>query len=149
MNERLKLLRQTLRMTQVAFGARIGVSHSAIVEYEKGTRNPSAPAVITICREFNVNEDWLRTGRGEMFNQRARDELDELLLSRGLGDGERAFVEQYLELLPEERETFLRVMEQITRAVMKAEGKIPKTLEEIFDSEEGKRDFEAGMDAEE
>ena len=76
MNTRIKLLRETLGLNQTKFGDRIGVKQATIAGYENGSRTPIDAVVASICREFNVNENWLRTGEGEMFRQVSRsDEL--------------------------------------------------------------------------
>ena len=64
---RIKKVRMNLNMTQTEFAARIGSVQNTITGYENGRRNPSAPVIALICREFNVNEEWLRTGYGDMF----------------------------------------------------------------------------------
>ena len=69
MNERLKQLRDHLELTQEEFGKRIGSARNTIANYEAGNRVPSNAILLSICREFNVNETWLRTGNGEMFNE--------------------------------------------------------------------------------
>ena len=65
--DRMKKLRKALDLTQTAFAARIGSVQNTVTGYESGRRNPSAPVISLICREFGVNEEWLRTGNGEMF----------------------------------------------------------------------------------
>ena len=67
MYSRIKELRKELSLTQAEFGRRIGVKANTITNYETGLRNPSDAIVFAICREFDVNEVWLRTGEGEMF----------------------------------------------------------------------------------
>lgn len=67
MNERLKKLRKTLDLTQQKFGERIGVKGNTIAQYELGRNEPIDAVINLICREFNVNEEWLRTGTGDMF----------------------------------------------------------------------------------
>ena len=67
MNERLKKLRKELGRTQQEFADCLNVKRNTIATYEVGKSNPSDAAVNNICREFNVNEDWLRTGKGDMF----------------------------------------------------------------------------------
>lgn len=66
-NERIKELRKTLRKTQSEFSAEIGLSRNFIVQVETGTKNPSNRTILDICRKFNVNENWLRNGSGNMF----------------------------------------------------------------------------------
>lgn len=74
MEERIKELRKALGLTQQEFSDRIGVKRNTIAQYESG-RNAPIDAVITlICRTYNVSEDWLRTGHGEMFLRRSRNE---------------------------------------------------------------------------
>lgn len=74
MEERIKELRKALGLTQQEFSGRIGVKRNTIAQYESG-RNAPIDAVITlICREFNVSEEWLRTGEGEMFQPKSRNE---------------------------------------------------------------------------
>lgn len=64
MNERLKEVRKTLGLTQSEFGKSLGISNTAISKIEKGENNVSESNIISICREFGVNEEWLRTGVG-------------------------------------------------------------------------------------
>lgn len=74
MHKRLIELRKHLHFTQQEFANRLNVSRSTIATYEIGKSNPSDAAVSLICREFNVREDWLRNGEGEMFLPVTEDE---------------------------------------------------------------------------
>lgn len=74
MNERLKKLRKELDMTQQEFADRIGVKRNSLANYETGRNTPIDAIVVSICREFNVNENWLRTGEGDMFIEMSRDD---------------------------------------------------------------------------
>lgn len=67
MNTRIKELRKILKLTQEDFGSRVGVKGNTIGNYELSLRNPSDAVIHSICKEFNVNEDWLRFGKGDMF----------------------------------------------------------------------------------
>lgn len=69
LNERLKKIRKSLDLTQQAFADRIGIARGNIGAYEVGKNTPSDAVISLICREFNVNENWLRTGEGEMFEE--------------------------------------------------------------------------------
>lgn len=75
MNERLKLLRRELQLNQTEFGNRLGLKQSAVANYENGTRQPLDTVITSICREFGVNEEWLRTGEGEMFVPRTKNQV--------------------------------------------------------------------------
>lgn len=67
MKDRIKKLRKTLGMTQEVFAECVGLKSNTVACYETGVREPSNASVRSVCREFNVNEHWLRTGEGEMF----------------------------------------------------------------------------------
>lgn len=75
MNNRIKILRkQELKLTQKEFSNRLGLSENFIWQIEKGERIPSDRTITDICREFNVNEVWLRTGEGELYQEETRQE---------------------------------------------------------------------------
>lgn len=67
MNERIRELRKSLGLTFEKFGGRLGVGKTAINKLEKGENNVTDQMFKSICREFSVNEEWLRNGTGEMF----------------------------------------------------------------------------------
>ena len=74
MKEWVRKLRRYLDLTQEKFGARIGVKGNTVAQWESGRNEPPDSSITFICREFNVNENWLRTGEGDMFIERSRDE---------------------------------------------------------------------------
>ena len=74
MKERIKSIRKDQRLTQAEFGERIGIKDSTISSYEKGIRVPSDAIILSICKEFCVNEKWLRTGQGEPYVQKTQNE---------------------------------------------------------------------------
>lgn len=76
MKERLKALRKELHLTQQEFADKIGIQRSTYAKYEVGASSPIDAVVTLICKTFNVNEEWLRTGSGTMFVQ--RDPFDEV-----------------------------------------------------------------------
>lgn len=67
MKDRIKKIRKAIKLTQVQFGEKIGVKGNTVTNYESGLRTPTDAVIKSICREFNVDENWLRTGEGEMF----------------------------------------------------------------------------------
>ena len=74
MSERIAAVMEALGLTNTAFAARLNVSQSFVSRLASGGKIPSDRTIADICREFNVNEDWLRTGEGDMFLKRSRDE---------------------------------------------------------------------------
>ena len=69
MHERIKKLRKTLDLTQQEFADKIGVKRNTVGQWEIGRNSITDQVVFSICREFDVSEEWLRTGEGEMFEQ--------------------------------------------------------------------------------
>lgn len=75
MNTRIKEIRTTLGMTQTEFGERIGFSRPMVANLEgAGRAEIKDHAIHLLCKEYNVNEEWLRTGEGEMFLPVSRDD---------------------------------------------------------------------------
>jgi transcriptional regulator with XRE-family HTH domain len=94
MNRRLKILRKELGLTQSEFGKKIGMSDTAISHMEAGRTAINAQNVNLICLTFNISEDWLRTGEGEIFpSERSVHGEDELIeIYRELLDPNRGVV---------------------------------------------------------
>lgn len=74
MDARIKELRKALGLTQQKFADAIGVRQNTVAQYEMGRNQPNDTVITLICREFNVSEEWLRTGEGEMFKPKSRNE---------------------------------------------------------------------------
>lgn len=108
--DRLKRLRKELDLTQEAFASRIGSVQNTITGYESGRRNPSAPVISLICREFDVNEEWLRNGTGEMFAPESNDELEALAKKYNLSNADQVLIEKYVNLKSGSRETIINFM---------------------------------------
>lgn len=68
LHDRIKLLRKKLGLTQEKFGEKIGLKKNSISQIENGVNSLTEQLLLSICREFNVSEEWLRNGAGEMFN---------------------------------------------------------------------------------
>ena len=117
MNERIKELRKSLGLTQLEFGEQVGVKANTIGNYEIGLRTPSDAVIRAICREFNVNENWLRTGEGEMFNP--QDEKLAAFVGSLVADDSDPFKRRMVELLadltPEEWKLLEKMAEQLTK----------------------------------
>lgn len=69
MNERIKIIRKDLKLTQAEFGQEIGTTRDAIASYENGRVSPDRTTRMLICSKFNVNENWLETGEGVPYNE--------------------------------------------------------------------------------
>ena len=70
MNERIKKIRKDLGLNQKDFGEKIKIVRSSVAKIETGENNPSEQTIDLICRVFNVNEKWLRTGEGSVYKEK-------------------------------------------------------------------------------
>lgn len=96
MNTRIKELRKSLNLTQMDFGARIGVTGSSITNYESGARSPGDAIILSICREFGVSEAWLRYGEGEMIAARSKNEEIAMFLNDIMSDMDDSFRKRFI-----------------------------------------------------
>lgn len=96
--ERVRCARKTLGLTLEEFGKRIGLKKNSVSQIENGHNELTDANAVSICREFNVREEWLRDGTGDMFEPAASDELDALAKEYGLSEGEKVLIEHYLKL---------------------------------------------------
>lgn len=98
MNNRLKLIRKHFGINQKEMGDKIKLSQTHISSLENGAREITDRIISDICREFNVNEHWLRTGEGEMFVQKQTFSLDEKAKQHNLSQLETDIIKGYMEL---------------------------------------------------
>lgn len=118
MKERIKKLRESQGLTQQKFADEIGTSRNNIAGYESGKRCPSAGMISSICKTFNVNEQWLRTGEGEMFAPKG-DSIDELMTRYQLHPRCRCILETVLALPEPAQEAFCDFLDGMKEEVQK------------------------------
>lgn len=99
MNERLKELRITLKMNQEEFGKWLGISKSGISDIESGRRKVTDQHILMLCSNHDVNEEWLRTGNGEMFIELTRDEQIEHFVGDALKSEDDSFKKKFISML--------------------------------------------------
>lgn len=117
MNERMKELRKALGLTQQEFADKIGIVRGNIATYETGKSKPGDAVVSLICREFSVNEDWLRTGNGEMFKAAPSCALDMLADTYHLEHSEYILIEKFVNMKPESRRVIMDYIREVAAAV--------------------------------
>lgn len=81
-NERIKILRKTLKLNQTDFGKRVAIAQGHLTNIETGKRDVTEKNIKIICLEFNVNKEWLTTGEGVMFNPLTREDEITIWASR-------------------------------------------------------------------
>ena len=117
MNTRIKFLRKNSGLTQEKFAERIGLKQNSIALIESGKRNISDQTILSICREFGVREEWLRTGEGEMYAPAPTTGLDLLVQEKALRREERILIEKFVNLKPETRQQILNYIQEVAAAL--------------------------------
>ena len=111
MNERIKLLRKSLNLSQESFALKIKISRSHFAMIENGSKNITDRVFSDICREFYVNEEWLRNGEGLMFKEEDTFSLDDYLIQNNCTEKEMliitSFIKAYMKFPVELRDAFI------------------------------------------
>lgn len=113
MKDRIREVREHFGLSMEKFGSRIGICKASISLLESGKNNPSVQTITLICLEFGVNEQWLRTGEGEMFEQTRASVLDRLSTEYDLSREQRSVIEAFLDLDPQERDVILKYVHNV------------------------------------
>ena len=132
MNERIKELRKALGLTQAEFGEKLGVKPSTVTNYESGLRVPSDAMLVSICREYGVNEVRLRTGIGPMLVPRTREEEIAGFMGRLLLREEGGFKRRFVSALAMLDEDAWEAIERFARSLVEEEaaGDSPESKKE-------------------
>lgn len=117
MNERIRKLRKALDMTQQAFADKLGVKRNTVGQWECGINSITDQIALSICREFNVSEDWLRNGTGEMFIAKESDEIDSLVKKYGLSNDDRILIEKYVNAKESSRKAIIDFIVDVSSAL--------------------------------
>lgn len=120
MKDQFCKLRQATGLTQQEFAEKIGLTRNFVWMLEKGERIPSDRTIADICRVFNVNEIWLRTGEGEMFVTHTRDEAIAAFVGRVLASENDSFQKRLISVLAGLKEDEWELLEKV--ALHLAEG---------------------------
>ena len=118
--ERVNAVRKKEEMTMEQFGKKLGVQKSAISKIEKGERNLTEQMLLSICREFGVNEVWLRTGEGgveNMFTKLSEDDRFSINLGN-LGRTENQLARNMLNAIAEASPEKLKHIEEFMKACL-------------------------------
>lgn len=133
-NERIAFLVKELHMTRIAFGKRIGITSGAMTQLCNGKANPSNQTIALICREFRVNEEWLRSGIGEMFQPEPVDDLERMVEERGLSPEYALVVKQLLMLPPDMQDAVVKMVIGVANAIQDQQAAVEQGEESSIDS---------------
>lgn len=123
MDERIKQIRKSLGLKQSEFADKIGIKPNTVTSYETGLRVPSDTVILSICREFGVNERWLRTGEGEMFVEMSRDEEIASFMGELLSEESDDFKHRFIGALSRLDENGWKVLEQFANDLLEGQKK--------------------------
>lgn len=118
MNERIRELRKELGLSGEKFGAKIGLKKVAISQLETGRSNPTDQTIMSICREFNVSEEWLRNGTGDMFVPMTRDEEIATFIGSIQADVDDTFKKRLVSVLAKLDEKEWDLLEKIAEDIV-------------------------------
>lgn len=122
MNERLKKLRKELDMTQQEFAEGIGIKRNTMATYESGRNEPIDAVISLICTKYNVNENWLRTGEGEMFIKMSYNDEIAQFVGQVMGEEDDSFKKRLISGLAALDDDGWKVLENFLDSIQKKEG---------------------------
>lgn len=119
MNDRIKQIRKHSKLSQEEFGNRIKITRSSVCKLETGENNPSEQTIILICKEFNVNEEWLRAGNGEPYKKRTRNQELQAFANDVMEDVDESFKKRFILALSKldesDWETLKKIADKLTK----------------------------------
>lgn len=116
--DRIRELRKELDMTQQEFADRLKIKRNTIATYETGRNDPIDSVFALICKEFDVNETWLRTGEGEMFVPKSRDEELAEFFGNVQGIGPESFKRRFVAMLSRLEEEEWTLLERMAERLL-------------------------------
>lgn len=123
LNERISAVIEALGIKKTEFADRLNVSQAFVTQLTKGVSRPSERTISDICREFKVNEDWLRTGEGEMFVEMSRDEEIAAFVGDILSEESDDFKHRLIGALSRLDENGWKALEQFTTDLLEGQKK--------------------------
>lgn len=117
--QRVRELRKELQLTLEKFGKPLGVGKTAISKIENGERGLTDQMILAICREYNVDENWLRTGEGEMFKKLNRQQELAQLTATLFKEEEDSFKSRLIMALAQLNEEEWELLEKISNKIVK------------------------------
>lgn len=103
-NQRVKLVRKEMHLSQKDFGHRLGIGQAGVSWIEQAGNTLTDGRIAQICKEFSVSENWLRTGEGEMHQKSKQDRLKEIIQEFDLSDTQAKALRILMSLPPEQRD---------------------------------------------
>ncbi len=135
-NQRLNELRKSIKLTQSDFGSRIGIKHNTVGQMESGDRTITDRTIMGICKEFNVNEEWFRTGEGDMYNKvTTQSQLDDLSIELNLSTVCDSILNAYSKMDEKQQKTIDSFLNEVIIGALKKSNSDIDDTSDIDDSE--------------
>lgn len=144
MNDRVHKIRKSKGLSQERFGKRLGVTKTSISRLESGINNVTDTMIKLICSEFGVNEEWLRTGQGDMYIETNVFSLDEYSKKNNLTSLEIDIIKGYIELNGDIRQNLVSHF----KAIFDKHAEIAATKEDCVDIDKEVESYRRELEAE-
>lgn len=128
MSDRVKEIRNAKGLNQTEFAKLLGIGQSTLAMMEVSKRNISARHIKTICSILNVNETWLRTGAGEMFNKSDTFSLDKYAADHHMTELELDIVREYMSMDEDARKVIMDKIKAVVKRHIKTEAETAAAL---------------------
>ena len=128
MKERIRHIRDYSGLSQAEFSRRINVAQSTLAQFETGAREPKDIHLTAICREFDINMEWLRFGVGEMLSSNSNSTIDQVVAKHHLRPLEKTMLEAFLTLPEAYRNGVLEYVKAIVSSVVAQDGEEYRTI---------------------
>ncbi len=119
MNDRIKQTRKDANLSMEKFGEKIGITKSSVSLLESGKNSPSEQTIKLICKEFDINEDWLRTGEGDMYKNRTRNQEIQNFANDIMEEADESFKKRFFQALSKLNESDWVTIEKIVDELSK------------------------------
>jgi len=113
-NNRIGMLIKSLNIKKVRFAERLKIDQSYVTQLTSGKRNPSDRTISDICREFNVREEWLRDGKGQMFLDFTEDEFSKAATALSSDAFVRSLIIEYCKLDEDSKQLFRNFIHKLS-----------------------------------
>lgn len=121
LGSRIRFIRSQSGYNQTEFGDKIGAAQNTVSAWEKDKVVPADTAMVSICRTFNISEEWLRTGEGPMEVQRPKDEVIMKFFNSVLEDQPESIRKRFISSLaaftPEDWENAAALMQKLVKGM--------------------------------
>lgn len=142
-NERLKLLRKELGLTQIEFGEKIGLKKSAASQVEKDGYSINPRLLQLICSTFSISEKWLTEGKGDMYTSNEEAILEKLAGMYDLSESQLVFAKQWLQLPAATKDSVVDYIVSVASALQEKK----TTKNDVLESDTSKKVNINGLDS--